>query len=157
VGKDEVVPVDHIGSRTVDTRQDDCAAGYADMRIASNSSYRDLGTEIGVSDAEAAEVDLVLAAIRIGVEACDGVRAEIGFVVDDGIEAAAHIDRVIPGAAMDGIVPGASVQRIVAFTAEERVIAVTANEPVVAEAAIETVGTRSEEHTSELQSRENLV
>src|SRR5690606_38228424 len=135
--QDEVGSIDHIRSGAVDPSQDDGAAGDVDMGAAANDGDADRCIEIGVGDAEAAQVDLVLSAPRwVGIEAGHRVGAEIGLVVNDGVEPAAHIDGVIASAAMQRIIAVAAGQRVVAVAAIERIVASVADEPVSTDTAI---------------------
>src|SRR3712207_8589770 len=68
------------------------------------------------------------------------------------------VDQVVDaGAAGDVVEPAAAVEEIIAVVAEDAVVAALAVHPVVAVAGVDEVVPRSEEHTSELQSRQYLV
>ena len=66
---DEVLLGDGVGAHAVDTRQQDRVAADGDQHVVAEIGDQDAGCKIGRRDPQARQIDQVLAARRVGVEA----------------------------------------------------------------------------------------
>src|SRR5690606_37865816 len=131
--EEEVVPTDRIGANTGDPVEGDRAA-TVDRHESIGAVGRDVDplVKVGIGNAEAAQVDLVLPAIRVGVEAGHDVISEVQRVVNDGVE---------PGSDIDGVIAGTTANDVITIAAVEGVVAVPAVEVIVTDIAVQRIVT----------------
>src|SRR5262249_4464851 len=153
--EDDVLADGHRAGRVKgDGQEVEAVAGVAvgideDVDAADVGGDRQVGGALGGGDAERIEqgvqVEDVLAAGGIAVEAVDGVVAVENAGVADGVVAARGVEAVVAGAPDEDVVAGAADERVVARVAAERVGGAVAGDQVVERVAGAGDGARARE------------
>src|SRR4030095_7680499 len=149
-GQDEVRPRGNdVGSGAGDAGEGDGVGAVdgeprvepdgADTEVGDGDT--DVGRESGGGDAVGDEIDLILAACRVGVEVEDdvGLGAGVGAEDEDVVGAAAG-EGVVAGPAREAVGGRAAVEGVVVSAAVEVVLAVAAVEGVVTALAVDCIG-----------------
>src|SRR6185312_564337 len=119
-----------VGSGAVHALQQDRAGADRDQRVAAEVLDEHAGGERRGGDAERGDVQQVLSAGRIGIEAGDDIVAE-ACGEQERVVAGAAVHAVVAGAADDGVGPAARIDDVVAALAVDHVGNRTAGDLVV--------------------------